>query len=57
MEANVKHTLAQRPISNSKSNSDFVILNIESLEKNKTCRAIYRNEKKMIMLDIGLPSV
>ena len=24
MEANVKHTLAQRPISNSKSNSDFV---------------------------------
>ena len=24
MEANVKHTVAQRPISNSKSNSDFV---------------------------------
>ena len=28
-----------------------------TIHEYKTCRAIYRNEKKMIMLDIGLPSV
>ena len=56
MEANVKHTLAQRPISNSKSNSDFVRW-ILKVYKKKHVELFTEMKKKMITLDIGLPSV